>query len=34
MNVGFLGLGNMGGPLAQRLLLRQALHVYDLRPSA
>ncbi len=24
----------MGGPLAQRLLLRQALYVYDLRPSA
>ena len=31
MNVGFVGLGNMGGAIARRLLRAQALTVFDLR---
>lgn len=34
MRIGFIGLGNMGGPLAGRLAQRHPLHVFDLRPDA
>src|ERR1700722_2873926 len=35
MNIGFLGLGQMGGPIAERLLGKDwKLHVYDPRPAA
>lgn len=34
MRIGYVGLGNMGGPLAGRLLLRHPLHVYDLSAEA
>lgn len=34
MNIGFIGLGNMGGALARRLLLTQKLRVHDLNPGA
>lgn len=34
MNIGYLGLGNMGGALARRLQLSQAIKVYDLDPEA
>jgi 3-hydroxyisobutyrate dehydrogenase len=34
MNVGYVGLGNMGGLLAERLLLSHVLHVYDRKASA
>ncbi len=30
MKVGFIGLGNMGKPLADRLLINNELFVYDL----
>ncbi len=33
MEVGFLGLGNMGGALVRRLLQRQPLWVFDLQPQ-
>ncbi len=33
MSIGFVGLGNMGGALAERLLLQVPLRVYDLRPD-
>jgi 3-hydroxyisobutyrate dehydrogenase len=34
MNIGCVGLGNMGAALARRLQLVSPLHVYDLNPSA
>jgi len=34
MRVGYVGLGNMGGALARRLLRTHPLHVYDLSASA
>ncbi len=34
MRLGFVGLGNMGAPLAARLLRAHALRVYDLRAEA
>ena len=34
MRVGFIGLGNMGGPLARRLVQRHQLTVHDRRPEA
>ncbi|MBN0217565.1 NAD(P)-binding domain-containing protein, partial [Pseudomonas aeruginosa] len=35
MNIGFIGLGNMGGPMALNLLKAgHALSVYDLSASA
>ena len=34
MNLGYVGLGNMGGALARRLMLKQKLRVHDLRPEA
>ena len=34
MNIGYVGLGNMGAALAARLQLVHALHVYDLDPAA
>ncbi|MFQ5791452.1 MAG: NAD(P)-dependent oxidoreductase [Acidobacteriota bacterium] len=34
MNVGFVGLGNMGGAIARRIMSVRKLHVYDLRPAA
>ncbi len=34
MNVGYIGLGVMGGALAQRLQLSRNLHVYDLNKDA
>ncbi|WP_269768924.1 NAD(P)-dependent oxidoreductase [Caballeronia calidae] len=34
VNIGYVGLGNMGGALARRLLLRHSLHVYDLSATA
>jgi 3-hydroxyisobutyrate dehydrogenase len=34
MNVGYVGLGNMGGALARRLLLTHPIVVYDLGESA
>src|SRR5271170_935109 len=33
MNLGYVGLGKMGGALARRLLQHHGLRVYDLRPS-
>jgi 3-hydroxyisobutyrate dehydrogenase len=33
MRVGFIGLGNMGGPLARRLVQRHQLTVHDRRPE-
>ncbi|MBN9563024.1 MAG: NAD(P)-dependent oxidoreductase [Alphaproteobacteria bacterium] len=33
MELGYVGLGNMGGALARRLLLQRKLRVYDLRPE-
>jgi 3-hydroxyisobutyrate dehydrogenase len=33
MNLGYVGLGNMGGALARRLMLKQKLRVHDLRPE-
>lgn len=30
MNVGFVGIGNMGGPLARRLLGQVELGIFDL----
>ena len=33
MRVGFIGLGNMGGPLARRLVQRHQLTVHDRRPD-
>lgn len=34
MQLGYVGLGNMGGALARRLLRQHPLRVYDLRPEA
>lgn len=34
MNIGYIGLGNMGAALARRLQLASPLHVYDLNPTA
>ncbi len=34
MNLGYVGLGNMGGALARRLLLTRSLRVHDLKPEA
>ena len=34
MDVGFVGLGKMGGAIARRLLKRRPLRVFDLRPEA
>ena len=34
MTLGYVGLGNMGGALACRLMLSHTLRVYDLRPDA
>lgn len=34
MNIGYIGLGALGGALAQRFVLRHALTVYDLNPAA
>ncbi len=34
MNIGYIGLGSMGGALARRLLLSQQLTVFDLNPAA
>lgn len=34
MNIGYVGLGNMGGALAARLQLRHPLHVHDLDEAA
>lgn len=34
MTLGYVGLGNMGGALARRLMLSHTLRVYDLRPDA
>jgi 3-hydroxyisobutyrate dehydrogenase len=33
-SLGYVGLGNMGGPLAARLRLTRTLHVFDLNPAA
>lgn len=33
MEIGYVGLGAMGGALARRLMLSQKLHVLDLRPD-
>lgn len=33
MNIGYVGLGSMGGALAARLQLTHPLHVYDLNPA-
>jgi 3-hydroxyisobutyrate dehydrogenase len=34
MSIGYVGLGNMGGPLARRLQLQHKLFVYDVRASS
>jgi 3-hydroxyisobutyrate dehydrogenase len=34
MNIGYVGLGNMGGALARRLQLSHKLHVFDLNEAA
>lgn len=34
MNIGYIGLGNMGGPLARRLLANGMLSVFDLNADA
>jgi 3-hydroxyisobutyrate dehydrogenase len=34
MNIGYVGLGNMGGPLARRLQITHQLMVYDLSETA
>jgi 3-hydroxyisobutyrate dehydrogenase len=34
MQLGYVGLGNMGAALARRLLLQHKLRVYDLKPDA
>ena len=34
MNIGYVGLGNMGGALARRLQLSHSLRVFDLNPAA
>ena len=33
MELGYVGLGAMGGALARRLMLSHKLHVLDLRPD-
>lgn len=33
MNLGYVGLGAMGGALARRLMLSRELRVLDLRPD-
>ena len=34
MQLGYVGLGNMGAALARRLLRRHKMRLYDLRPQA
>jgi 3-hydroxyisobutyrate dehydrogenase len=34
MQLGYVGLGNMGAALARRLLRKDKMRVYDLRPEA
>jgi len=34
MNVGFVGLGNMGGAIARRMMRVHKLHVFDIRSAA
>ncbi len=34
MNIGFVGLGNMGGALVRRLLLSRKLRAFDINPDA
>jgi 3-hydroxyisobutyrate dehydrogenase len=34
MNIGYVGLGNMGGALATRLQLTHPLHVFDIDPAS
>ena len=33
MQLGYVGLGNMGAALARRLLRKDKMRVYDLRPE-
>ncbi len=33
MDIGYVGLGSMGGAIAKRMLLRQKIRVYDLSPE-
>jgi 3-hydroxyisobutyrate dehydrogenase len=33
MELGYIGLGNMGGALARRLLREHKMRVFDLRPE-
>ena len=33
MDLGYIGLGNMGGALARRLLREHKMRVFDLRPE-
>jgi len=33
MDVGYVGLGTMGGALARRLMLSREMHVFDIRPE-
>ena len=33
MELGYIGLGNMGGALARRLLRQHKMRVYDLKPE-
>ena len=33
MELGYVGLGKMGGALARRLMLKSKLRVHDLRPD-
>ena len=33
MQLGYIGLGNMGGALARRLLRQHKMRVYDLKPE-
>ncbi|RLA14479.1 MAG: NAD(P)-dependent oxidoreductase [Gammaproteobacteria bacterium] len=34
MSTGYVGLGNMGGAIARRILLQQSMQVFDARPEA
>ena len=34
MQLGYVGLGNMGAALARRLLRKDKMRIYDLRPEA
>jgi 3-hydroxyisobutyrate dehydrogenase len=33
MNIGYVGLGSMGGAIAKRMLLKEKIRVYDLNPE-